>query len=74
MATNFSAWMGKSVVMNIVNGTSRVALNCRVVHESDELLRVRISEQWDVDIYKDMVSGIELDNGVAQYADKFFEY
>ena len=74
MATNFSAWMGKSVVMNVVSGTSRVALCCRVVHESDELVRVRISDQWDVDIYKEMISAIELDGGGAQHADKFFEF
>ena len=69
----YSSWMGKSVVMNIANGTSRVALCCKVVRVSKELVRVRISNQWDVDIYKEMIEGVEPDAGAQTRAAKLFE-
>jgi hypothetical protein len=43
------------------------------MRESDELVRVRISDQWDVDIYKEMIAGIELDAGGSPQSAKFFE-
>lgn len=73
MVTSYSPWMGKSVVMNIVSGTSRVALCCRVVHESDELVRVHISDQWDVDIYRDMIESVKLDAGAQTRVAMLFE-
>jgi hypothetical protein len=34
-------------------------LNCTVISESDAALRVRISGNWEVDIYKEMVLAVE---------------
>jgi len=35
------------------------------VNEFDALLRIRISDKWDVHIYKDMIRSIEPDVGSA---------
>ena len=64
MIANYS-WLDKPVVMNIVNGNSKGSLCCTVVNEFDALLRIRISDKWDVHIYKDMIRSIEPDVGSA---------
>ncbi|MGD0962426.1 MAG: hypothetical protein ABSA57_00835 [Candidatus Acidiferrales bacterium] len=53
--------MGQSVILRVVTGTLRVPLRGRLVSETDNSLRLRISDSWDVDIFKSMVVGIEHD-------------
>lgn len=66
MLTNYSWWVGKPVVMNIVCGTSEVPLCCTLLGEFKGHVRVRIRDKWDVDIFKDMIGSIEADTGSAQ--------
>jgi hypothetical protein len=61
MEGGYAVWMGQSVILRVVTGTLRVPLRGRLVSETDNSLRLRISDSWDVDIFKSMVVGIEHD-------------
>ncbi|HET7258244.1 MAG TPA: hypothetical protein VFI75_00895 [Candidatus Acidoferrum sp.] len=60
--------------MNIVNENARVAIFCTVVNESRERVRIRIANTWDVDVFKEMIDGVEpdIDSAQAQLV-SFFE-
>jgi hypothetical protein len=45
-------------------GTIRVPLRGRLVYETDEVVRLRIADSWDVDIYKSMVLAVEHDSPI----------
>jgi len=47
-----------------VAGNLRVPLRGRLVSETNEAVRLRIADSWDVDIFKSMVLGVEHDNPV----------
>ena len=57
----YSVWMGQPVVLRVVAGGIRVPLRGRLVGETDNVVRLRIAESWDVDIFKSMILGIEAD-------------
>lgn len=61
MSKLYLDWLGKSVVLRVSSGGLDVALRCMLLDESDEKLRIRIGDSWDVDIYKDMVQSVEGD-------------
>ena len=52
---DYTIWMGMPVFLKITAGDVRTTLFCTVLGESDATLRVRIADQWDVDIYKEMI-------------------
>jgi hypothetical protein len=55
----YSSWLGKSVVLLVAAGHMQTVLPCTVIGESDAALRIRIAEIFEVDIYKDMILGVE---------------
>jgi hypothetical protein len=57
----YSSWLGKSVVLHVTAGQLQTVLPCTVIGESDAALRIRIGEIFDIDIYKDMILGVERD-------------
>lgn len=61
MEGSYSVWMGQPVVLRVVTGNLRVPLRGRLVSETNEVLRFRIADSWDVDIFKSMIVGIEHD-------------
>jgi hypothetical protein len=61
MEGSYTVWMGQPVVLRVVTGNLRVPLRGRLMSETNEVLRFRIAESWDVDIFKSMVVGIEHD-------------
>ncbi len=65
MASAYSAWLGHTVVLQVSVGESQVPLRGIVVGESEEAVRFRIGEGWDVDIYKAMILAVEEDNWVS---------
>jgi RNase P/RNase MRP subunit p29 len=65
MSKTYSAWLGRQVVLQIDAGESQVPLRGRVVNESTNVLRFRLEERWDVDIFKEMIVRVEADNGPA---------
>jgi len=60
----YNVWMGQPVVLRVVAGNMRVPLRGRLVSETNEVLRLRIADSWEVDIFKSMVLGVEHDNPV----------
>jgi hypothetical protein len=64
METNYTVWMGQPVVLRVIAGNMRVPLRGRLLSETSEVLRLRIADSWDVDIFKSMVLAVEHDNPV----------
>ncbi|HKF53106.1 MAG TPA: hypothetical protein VKB26_12400 [Candidatus Acidoferrales bacterium] len=61
MEGTYAVWMGQPVILRVVAGNLRVPVRGRLVSETTNVLRVRIAENWDVDIFKSMVVAIEQD-------------
>ena len=61
MVGGYGIWMGQSVILRVVAGNLRVPLRGRLVSETTEVVRLRIADSWDVDIFKSMVVAIEHD-------------
>jgi hypothetical protein len=61
MEGSYSVWVGQPVVLRVVTGNLRVPLRGRVLSETCDIVRFRIADSWDVDIFKSMVVGIEHD-------------
>lgn len=64
MEGGYAVWMGQPVILRVVAGNLRVPLRGRLVAETSEVLRLRIAESWDVDIFKSMVVAVEQDNPI----------
>ncbi len=58
----YSVWKGQTVVLQVAAGDLRVPLRGTIVSESDDTVRIRIGEGWDVDIYKATILAVEEDN------------
>ena len=61
MEGGYAVWMGQPVILRVVTGDLRVPLRGRLLSETSEVIRLRIADSWDVDIYKSMVVGVEHD-------------
>jgi len=57
----FAVWLGQPVVLQVTSADFHVPLRGTIVGESDEAVRFRIGENWDVDIYKSMILAVEED-------------
>jgi hypothetical protein len=64
MVGGYGIWMGQSVILRVVAGNLRVPLRGRLVSETTDVIRLRIADSWDVDIFKSMVLAVEHDNPV----------
>jgi hypothetical protein len=64
MKSGYQVWMGQPVVLRVAAGDVRVPLRGRMVSETKEVIRLRIADSWDVDIFKSMVVAVEHDNPV----------
>ena len=62
MEGGYEVWMGQPVILRVVAGNLRVPLRGRLLSESGDVVRLRIADSWDVDIFKTMVVGVEHDN------------
>ena len=61
MEGGYAVWMGQPVILRVVTGSLRVPLRGRLMSETNDVVRLRIAESWDVDIFKSMVVAIEHD-------------
>jgi len=61
MEGGYGVWMGQPVILRVATGNLRVPLRGRLMSETDEVVRLRIAESWDVDIFKSMVIAVEHD-------------
>lgn len=64
MEGSYTIWMGQPVILRVVAGNLRVPVRGRLLSETTNVLRLRIADNWDVDIFKSMVVAIEQDNPV----------
>ena len=64
MEGGYAVWMGQPVILRVVAGNLRVPLRGRLMAETNDILRLRIAESWDVDIFKSMVVAVEQDNPI----------
>jgi len=55
----YATWMGSPVLLNVITGEIKTSLFCTIIGESDATVRVRIADQWDVDIYKEMILAVD---------------
>jgi len=55
----YTTWMGMPVFLHVTAGGIKTTLFCTIIGESDSTVRVRIGNQWDVDIYKEMVQAVD---------------
>jgi hypothetical protein len=61
MQTGYNVWMGHAVVLQVALGDIQVPLRGKLLKETGDAVRMRIGEGWDVDIYKNMILGVEED-------------
>jgi hypothetical protein len=61
MQTGYSVWLGQAVVLQVALGDIQVPLRGKLLKEGGDTVRMRIGEGWDVDIYKNMILGVEQD-------------
>jgi hypothetical protein len=66
MIDAFQPWVGQSVVLQVALGDIKVPLRGKLLRDSEETVRMRIGEGWDVDIYKAMILAVEKD-GMALF-------
>jgi hypothetical protein len=64
MEGGYALWMGQPVVLRVLAGNIRVPLRGRLVYETENVVRLRIADSWDVDIYKSMVLAVEHDSPI----------
>jgi len=64
MEGGYAVWMGQPVILRVVAGNLRVPLRGRLMAETSDVLRLRIADSWDVDIFKSMVVAVEQDTPV----------
>jgi hypothetical protein len=61
MDNAYASWLGQPVVLQVALGDIKVPLRGTLLKDSDETVRMRIGEGWDVDIYKTMILAVEQD-------------
>ena len=61
MQTGYKVWLGQAVVLQVALGDIQVPLRGKLLKEGGDTVRMRIGEGWDVDIYKNMILGVEQD-------------
>jgi len=61
MEGGYAAWVGQPVILRVATGNLRVPLRGRLLSETSEVVRLRIADSWDVDIFKSMVVAVEHD-------------
>jgi hypothetical protein len=61
MQTGFNVWLGQAVVLHVALGDIQVPLRGKLLKEGGDTVRMRIGDSWDVDIYKNMILGVEQD-------------
>jgi len=57
----FKGWIGYPVVLQVALGDIKVPLRGRILSENGDILRMRLGDEWDIDIYKAMILAVEED-------------
>ncbi len=62
MPSPYASWVGQAVILQVADEDLRIPLRGVIVGESETMVRFRVGEGWDIDIYKPMILAIEQDN------------
>jgi hypothetical protein len=65
MMSAYSSWIGQAVVLQVAVSDLKVPLRGTILGESDDAVRFRIGENWDIDIFKNMILAVEEDYWVS---------
>jgi hypothetical protein len=65
MMSAYSSWIGQAVVLQVAVSELKVPLRGTILGESDDAVRFRIGENWDIDIFKNMILAVEEDYWVS---------
>jgi hypothetical protein len=61
MQSAYTVWIGQPVILQLAAADVRVPLRGMIVDESDDFIRFRVEQAWDIDIYKSMILAVEQD-------------
>jgi hypothetical protein len=59
MVSSFEQWFGKTVILQLITGETRVPLRGTIIAESGGAVRFRIKGGWEFDVYKAMILAVE---------------
>jgi hypothetical protein len=61
MESVYAVWIGQPVILQIAAEDVRVPLRGMILGETDDFIRFRVEQAWDIDIYKSMILAVEQD-------------
>lgn len=61
METAFADWVGHPVILRVQAGSLHAPVRGRLISQTPLSVCVEIAENWDVNIFKSMIAGIEYD-------------
>ena len=59
MVSSFEQWFGKTVVLQLITGETRVPLPGIIIAESGGAVRFRVTGGWEFDVYKSLILAVE---------------
>ena len=59
MPSVYATWMEQPIVLQVAAGELRVPLRGTIVGETEDALRFRVGEAWDIDVFKSMILAVE---------------
>ena len=62
MQSVYTQWTDQPVVLQVASAALRVPLRGVIVGETQQSVRFRIDDSWDIDIYKSMILAVEEDS------------
>jgi hypothetical protein len=61
MQSAYAVWIGQPVILQLAAADLRVPLRGMILDETDDFIRFRVEQAWDIDIYKSMILAVEQD-------------
>jgi hypothetical protein len=55
----YGQWTAQTVVLQMKSGDLRVSLHGIILGETQQSVRFRVDDSWDIDIYKHMILAVE---------------
>lgn len=55
----YGQWTAQPVVLQMKSGDLRVSLHGIILGETQQSVRFRVDDSWDIDIYKHMILAVE---------------
>ncbi len=65
MPSAYEIWLNQPVVLQVSAADLKVPLRGTIVGESNDTVRFRVGEGWEVDIFKNMILAVEEDSWVS---------